>query len=217
MKTAAYRVLTVLIVCISIAIMPYDSFARGGRQGVPVVVKNFPDSIAVSNIPESIAVNNFPATVSVDNFPTSVTVENMPEVIEVPVGSAPVKTPFQYSSSDYWENEHGDTVLGIGEHTEEVPEGKRLVVEHLSYSISSDGFLGDPICEARVKNGALDVVAHPLVTTMSVYRESTLYRVSIPITLYADAGTEVGVSCWVLVSEDVREKLGVTGYLVDVE
>ena len=53
--------------------------------------------------------------------------------------------------------------------------------------------------------------------TESVYRDAVLFRVSIPITLYADAGSDVGVSCWVRTTDDVYESFGVTGYLVDIE
>ncbi len=133
-------------------------------------------------------------------------------------GNLQSNQPFQYSNDDFWSNEHSSTtVLATGEHTEVVPEGKRLVIQHISYSMKSDGMLNEPMCEAKVMNDTAQIVAHPLVMTISTYRDARLARVSTPITLYADPGMYVGVSCWVRVEDDVNESFGVTGYFIDLE
>ncbi len=143
------------------------------------------------------------------------------KVVIVPMGSPNIvgvySTPYQYSSSDFWDNPSGGTtVLGTGEGTGAVPDGKRLFVQHISYRLSSNNVDGAPMCEARISGDETVVVAHPILLTRTTYGSTKeVFTANVPLMMYADSGMTVAVACWVRVTDDVNESFAVSGYYID--
>lgn len=151
---------------------------------------------------------------------TPVTVENLPEIMTMQDADNPVFQPFQHYSYDFIEIAHANTSLATGESADPVPAGKRLVVQHVSFSISSDApFRHAALCSVRIWDPIRStvVIEHPVPMIRQPLWDGEIARFSIPMTVYVDAEMEVGVNCGVNVDDDVREKIGITGYLVDIE
>lgn len=145
-----------------------------------------------------------------------VSVQNFPAVQAVEDVDNPALQPYQSSSSRFTAvSSPGVTLLATGIDFDPVPEGKRLVVQHLSYRVSGEDIL-DVTCAARVLDGFNVVVRHPLPLQPDSFRTQEYFRVSTPITIYVDPGQDASVSCDVRTTDDVSQEVGVTGYLVDL-
>lgn len=145
-----------------------------------------------------------------------VTVDNFPDVQAVEDVTNPAFQPYQATETNFDDiTTSGITLLMTATELDPVPPGKRLVVQHLSYRVSGGEIL-DASCTARVRDGFDEIVAHPLPLQLGSFRTDEVYRVSLPITLYADPGQLVGVSCSVRTTDDVFQQLGVTGYFIDL-
>ncbi len=149
-----------------------------------------------------------------------VTVTNLPETVATVDVDSPVNQPFQFS--DYGSSDIPDggvTVLGTGMEMEDpVPEGKRLVIQHISFSISGTGIEHQPQILARVIDESFrTVVEHPIPLTMSNYGERKVLTASLPITLYVEEGQKAGILIIVRTSKNIFKRLALTGYYVDVD
>ena len=153
------------------------------------------------------------------SFPASLLAHQ--KVVVIPMGSPDIvgvySQPYQYSSTDFIDiTNSGTTVLAAGESTDVVPDGKRLFVQNLSYKMSSVGIDGGPLCTARVLSESTEIVTHPVLMTKSMYGTTEVFTANVSLMMYADPGMKVGISCWVRVTNDVREHLGVSGYYIDL-
>lgn len=153
---------------------------------------------------------------------TPVNVVNFPEVQAVEEINQPAFQPAQFYNTRFTEIDGpGTTLLSTGveadpEDETPVPDGKRLVVQHVSYQMRSGGMEGQPLCGLRVRDDFDTVVRHPLPLTLSMFRDDRVVTVSTPITVYVDPGHSISVSCSVLVTDDVNQTLGLTGYFIDM-
>jgi hypothetical protein len=123
----------------------------------------------------------------------------------------------------------GTSTLGL-EMSQVVPEGKRLVVQHVSVSVSSQ----DPDLDMRCATfgGIFDgkfgriTPSHALMLGAQYRKEDITGRTvgrdaSQPITLYIDEGLSVEIGCFfsraLSSSDNVFMQGSVTGYLIDIE
>ena len=153
---------------------------------------------------------------------TPVTVDNWPDTQLVQDVDLPANQPYQFDDSRYSEID-GNISLATGVSSDLVPEGKRLVIQHLSFSLSSTGIQADPYCYVDVvyrrPDDHLDwIVTHPLEPTkyLRAYDRVT-YISSQPITLYVDPNMYVQVGCSVLTTENTSIKAALTGYYIDLD
>lgn len=152
---------------------------------------------------------------------TPVEVENWPDTQVVRDADSPANQPFQFDDSNFSEID-GRTSLSLGVSSPLVPEGKRLIVQHISFDFNSTGFEAEPVCDVDViavdAGGHLSwVVTHPLAPTRyeRAY-DRVSYISSSPITLYADPSSKVQVGCSAVVSQNTGIKAAITGYYVDL-
>lgn len=148
---------------------------------------------------------------------TPVTVVNLPAVQAVEELNRPAYDPMQMSAEQSTEISFPNTVLVTGAYLPAVPDGKRLVVQHVSVYMSSEELDADPSCRVRVRPEAeptSTVFAHrfPTEREFTGVREVAVY--ASPMTMYVDAGMEVGASCTVRVSADTFLEISVSGYYV---
>jgi len=147
-----------------------------------------------------------------------VTVVNPPAVQATEDVDNPAFQPAQFHDFNFTEiTAPGTTVLFTGASGDPVPAGKRLVVQHISGSVSSSGLLGSAICNARVRDDFNDVVLLPIPVQRQQSGTQQYDVFSLPITMYAEPGHEVGVGCSVRVDDDTTVRFGYTGYLVDID
>lgn len=153
---------------------------------------------------------------------TPVEVQNWPAEQAIHDTDHPGNQPFQFDDYTSVDIESGrDTSLSIGVSSELVPEGKRLIIQHISFNISSKGFMADPVCDVDVIDRSTGhsrwVVTHTLEPTKyNRAYDRISYISSKPITLYADPQSKVQVGCSTLVSEDTLIRVGLTGYYIDL-
>ena len=151
---------------------------------------------------------------------TPVTVQNFPEVQAVEDVNHLSKQPYRFYDTSYWEIESGRTTgLSIGVSTDFVPEGKVLIVQHISYKGRSQGFLAAPTIE-------LDIIREDRGIVFSHYLQPQRYQGSNgylkyigsqPITLVVTAGEKIQISMGARVDEDTHFAGQVSGYFVDAE
>lgn len=138
----------------------------------------------------------------------------------VSAASLPFNQPFQfddYNSSTIT----GPTSLSIGVSSPLVPAGKRLVIQHISFNLSSTGIEFDPVCDVDVldyTSGSPQwVVTHIL---QPVRYERAYSRVSYissqPLPLYAEPDYKIQVGCSAVVTENTSLSAALTGYFVDL-
>lgn len=148
-----------------------------------------------------------------------VTVQNLPAVQAVKEVNNPALQPVQFTT-ERTTTIDAPTVLFAGLRTDPpVPAGKRLVVQHLSYTIMSRDMSGDPRCSARVFEGTDIIVEHPLPIRADAVTGSGLEvaTISQAMTLYANPGQTVGVSCVLTLNDSVTQTIGITGYYIDID
>ncbi|MCB1760031.1 MAG: hypothetical protein KDI68_09680 [Gammaproteobacteria bacterium] len=148
---------------------------------------------------------------------TPVNVVNFPEVQAVEDIDNPAFQPAQMGASQS-SDIGGLTLLVTGAYTDEVPPGKRLVVQHVSFDLNSVDLEGDPVCRVvvRQRDPFQEFIAHRVPTEREYDGARERAVASLPMTLYADAGQQVGVTCSVRVSGDTNLSVAVTGYYIDV-
>jgi len=138
----------------------------------------------------------------------------------IAAASLPYNQPFQfddYNSSTIT----GPTSLAIGVSSPLVPAGKRLVIQHVSFNLSTTGIEADPVCDVDVINYSSGspqwVVTH---TLQPVRYERAYSRISYissqPIPLYAEPDWKIQVSCSAVVTENTSLSVALTGYFVDL-
>ena len=138
----------------------------------------------------------------------------------ITAASLPFNQPFQfdgYNSSTI----SGPTSLAIGVSSPLVPAGKRLVIQHISFNLSTTGIEADPVCDVDVLNystgSAQWVVTH---TLQPVRYERAYSRISYissqPLPLYAEPDWKIQVGCSAVVTENTSLSAALTGYFVDL-
>ncbi len=146
-----------------------------------------------------------------------VTVVNQPDVQATLNVNEPAFQPVMLQNSRSTTPSGMNVSLFTGVGVDPVPAGKRMVVQHLSYSISNAAMVGDPDCRTRV-GFAPETKVHPLPIRRSFLGSGTeLGVISIPFTIYLDEGEELEIVCGVRVTGTVFQRIGVTGYYVDLE
>ena len=150
-----------------------------------------------------------------------VEVQNFPETQMVEDALHPTKQPYYFDDSTYTEIE-GRTSLSTGVSTPLVPEGKKLVVQYISFNLSSTGFEGDPVADFDIIDRSTGsprwVVTHTLMPRK--YNRAfgrTSYIWAGPINLVVEAGCKLQVGAVCAVTENTLIEVGVSGYLVDAE
>ncbi len=138
----------------------------------------------------------------------------------VSAAALPFNQPFQfddYNSSTIT----GLTSLSIGVTSPLVPAGKRLVIQHISFNLSSTGIDSDPLCRVDVldyTSGSPQwVVTHflqPVRYERAYSRISYISSQTLP--LYAEPDYRVQVACSASVTEDTSLSAALTGYFVDL-
>ncbi len=176
------------------SVIPASSLAGNIKEPQPVTIQN-------PSVPVTIGNTSIPVTIGNTSVP--VTIQNTP----ISTQAAPPQ-PFQWYGSLYIKD------YGVAKFT--VPEGKLLVIEHVSgYGslLGTDAIIQE-IGVQTVVNGASAI--HHLVP--SIQGADTQYRyfgMNHIMRAYADSGTEVlfiAVSSW-----SGSMSMTVSGYLVDVK
>ncbi|MDJ0786458.1 MAG: hypothetical protein QNK05_06590 [Myxococcota bacterium] len=142
-----------------------------------------------------------------------VTVVNQPDVQATEDVDNPAFQPVQFSGLDSGDFSN-PTVWGTGVTGDPVPDGKRLVIQHVSGRVSSEGLDGVQ-CRARVLTSSSETFRHALVPHRSTYFTSRIDTFSQPIAMYAEAGQRVSVACWVRTDDFTTIEAGYSGYFVD--
>ena len=147
---------------------------------------------------------------------TPVNVVNFPAVQSVEEVNNPAFQPYQGTNSRVDTiSVAGVTLLSTAIELEPVPAGKRVVVQHLSFRASGEDILHIS-CSARVRIGFDQIVLHPLPLVADEFRTEEVFRVTVPITMYADPDQRIGVSCSIRTTDDVFLQVGVSGYQIDL-
>lgn len=141
-------------------------------------------------------------------------------VVVVPLNSSKIvgvySQPYQYSKTVVTAISSSSTGLQAQIDSEEVPEGKRLFVQYLSYRIWSEVVQVNPICNARVYTPPYEnSVVYPLLMTKTTSGTEEIFTSTPSIMIYADPGQRVGVRCVITVGDDVRQDLAISGYYID--
>lgn len=143
-------------------------------------------------------------------------------VVVIPLNSEKIlgeySQPYQYSSSDSISITYSNTTLYTGESAETAPAGKRFFLQNISFQISSETVVRNPVCKARVKvdDPYTDVVMYPLLMTKTTSGTTSVFTSTNSLMLYADPGQSVGVACSIGVSSDVNEYFALSGYFIDL-
>lgn len=138
----------------------------------------------------------------------------------VSAASLPFNQPFQFDGSNS-SSITGTTSLAIGVSSPLVPEGKRLVIQHISFNLSTTGIDADPLCDTDVldySSGSPSWVVTHILQPVRYERAYSMisYISSQPITLYADPGWKIQVGCSAVVTEDTSLHVSLIGYFVDL-
>lgn len=140
--------------------------------------------------------------------------------VEVTNIQQPAQQPFQYYERKHTDIGSDNTALVSGIYMEDpVPEGKRLVVQYLSFRLAGRDIPHAPFVTATVSDPSSPLappVKHPLPIILTQTRLSDVTIASTPITIYVEAGQKLGVDFSVFTHDDVTSYIGITGYYIDV-
>lgn len=152
---------------------------------------------------------------------TPVKVKNFPDVQTVEDANHPSKQRYHWDDTNFSQIESGrNTSLSIGVSTDVVPEGKVLIVTHISYNGSSTGFQAAPLMSLDIIDVSTGynnwVVTHYLTPQRYQAAHGRLrYVGSQAMSLVVHAGEKIQISMSALVDEDTSFSGAVSGYLVD--
>ena len=151
-----------------------------------------------------------------------VEVQNFPEVQVTEDLHHPAKQPYYWDDTRYTSI---DTMTGLytGVSTDPVAEGKKLVVQFISFSASSRGFDNVPTIQVDIiqeddRGFHRFIMTHMLSPQKHGNASDQLkYIVSQPMDLVLEEGQWVQIAIAARVDDSINIKGGVSGYLIDAE
>jgi hypothetical protein len=167
-------------------------------------------AFVLATVPALAQNNDKTAKVEVTNFPVQQAVFDVDN---------PAFQPFQQKRTfSYPVTPGSPTNVSFGTTFDPVPEGKRLVVEYVSFIMTASPDAEFRGCGAGVRTpGSSDRVSHPLphetFMRLDTHRQ---FQGGVPIRFYAEAGEVLGIGCLVLTSANIIAQFNLTAHYIDV-